>query len=203
MADDPYSRQYWRFIDEYPDIYADDAAYALWSRLLIAADMAWPSSASLPRYKPRALGMLTVPGLVELLPADRFRIPSMDKHRSARSNAARDAVAVRWNNARSTGVSASDNGRIRAPIPSRAEPIQAEPSTVAMRPEEARTALDNLHAQMKASGIPLPSKEKTNGREPYTDTDVIEHCRSVIADDTAPDWKRDAARAQLEAMRAL
>ena len=105
QVSDPYTRQYWRFIDEFPDIDADDSAYALWSRLLITADMAWPSSASLPRCKSRALAMLTAVSLVELLPADRFRIPSMDKHRNARSSAARDAVAVRWNNARSTGAS--------------------------------------------------------------------------------------------------
>jgi hypothetical protein len=147
---DPYTRQYWRFIDEFPAIYADDAAYALWSRLLITADMAWPSSASLPRCKARALAMLTGVSLVELLPADRFRIPSMDKHRNARSTAARDAVAVRWNNERNTGV--SHNG-----IPSRAEPKKDEP-TVRMTDEEQRANLDRLHGMMKASGL-IPPKE--------------------------------------------
>lgn len=48
MSDDRYARHYWRFADEFPDVYDNDAALALWYRLVRLADMAWPAAGTLP-----------------------------------------------------------------------------------------------------------------------------------------------------------
>lgn len=154
MAHDPYSRSYWRFRDEFPDIYSDDSAYALWHRLLVLADMAWPASASLPfGVRRSSLGKLVAAELVVIQSDNRYRIKGMDAERERRSESARYAVNKRWDYERSTGRSTvrSTNG-----IPSRAEPRQEE--NAAMRPEEERAALDNLAAVLKAKGL-LPPKE--------------------------------------------
>ena len=93
MSDDPYSRHYWRFADEYPDIYEDDAAYALWGRLLRLGDMAWPSAAHLPYgVKKGALKRLVDADLIFQESGGRFRVRGMDKERSARSQAASNAA---------------------------------------------------------------------------------------------------------------
>lgn len=94
---DPYTRSFWRFADEYPDIYADDHAYALWSRLRDMGDMAWPAAASLPlRTNRKALEMLVAAGLVALQAGDRYRIRGMDKHREQRAEAGRKGADARW-----------------------------------------------------------------------------------------------------------
>ncbi len=109
-APNQYSRLYWRFVDEFPGIYADDAALALWCRLLVEADMAWPASASLPygtRHAP--LDRLKAVNLVYLVPGGRFRIKGMDKERQARSDAGRNAAAARWRNADAMPAHADSN----------------------------------------------------------------------------------------------
>src|SRR6187455_2666336 len=104
MAHDPYSRSYWRFHDEFPEIYADDAAYALWHRLLVLGDMAWPASASLPFGVRRAsLGKLVAAELITIHPGNRYRVRGMDAERERRSESARYAVNKRWEYERTTG----------------------------------------------------------------------------------------------------
>lgn len=96
---DPYSRSYHRFADEYPEIYADDATYALWSRLRDEADKAWPSSAPLPfGVKKKALDRLVTAELVILQAGSRYRIRGMDKHRTQRQESARVGATARWTN---------------------------------------------------------------------------------------------------------
>lgn len=98
---DPYSRSYWRFADEFAEIYADDAAYALWSRLRDEADKAWPSSAPLPYgVKKRALAMLVAADLVYLQPGNRYRIRGLDKERERRAEPARRSANARWDRLR-------------------------------------------------------------------------------------------------------
>lgn len=126
---DPYSRSYHRFADEYPDIYTDDAAYALWSRLRDEADKAWPSSAVLPPCRKRALSLLVKAELVFPQPGGRYRIRGMDKHRSARQESARIGAIARW--AESGGNAnaqrpQSDGNATGMHIPSIVEPSREE-----------------------------------------------------------------------------
>lgn len=95
----PYSRVYWEVIDDpkFAHVWDDDRALATWLRLLVAADMAWPASATLPyNVGAKALAILVGAGLVDRQAGGRYRIHGMDKERQTRSDAARDAVNTRW-----------------------------------------------------------------------------------------------------------
>jgi len=124
MSDGPYSRVYWSIVDdpEFEGIFDDDAALALWLRLLLIADGAWPSSANLPRSaKARPLKALTDAGLVRLRPSGRFTIRGMDAERGKRQQSARNAAALRW---QSNGTA----NRNAETMPSREETRKDEPS---------------------------------------------------------------------------
>jgi hypothetical protein len=87
----PYSRIYWSVLDDpkFETIYGDDAAFALWVRLLLTADALWPSPAPLPRgTKPKALVRLVEAGIVDTLSGDRYRIHGLDNEREIRKQLA-------------------------------------------------------------------------------------------------------------------
>lgn len=87
---DPYSRVYWKFRREYPDIYQDDATLGTWLRLLITAEGAYPAPADLPRrIRKSCLDKLVSAGLVTLEPGDTFIVKGLTAERSRRSEAAR------------------------------------------------------------------------------------------------------------------
>ena len=211
---DPYSRHYWRFADEYPDVYANDHAYALWGRLLRLGDMAWPSAAHLPYGVRRvALDGLVSAGLIFLESGGRFRVRGMDKERQGRSDAAKYAVGKRWEYARTTDrIADGTSDRNTEGIPSRAEPRRAEPTRARAQEVPTERPLDDeaqaqhlagLKEAMVGAGIPLPSG--VNGPElhrtpPPDDEGLIIKYRAILADTEQPDWKREAAKAQLEAM---
>lgn len=95
-------RRYVRVYDDdlrrdYPHIWRDDRAIATWLRLLSIADKMWPTVPELPRsVRAHPLSMLVDAGLVELMPEDCYRIRGHDAERIARSNAGRNAAALRW-----------------------------------------------------------------------------------------------------------
>ena len=87
----PYSRIYWtvRSDPRLAAIYGNDANFAAWTRLLIAADMAWPAPADIPASTKRAaLTALEQAGVVELLPGGLFRFHGLDAERGRRRSAA-------------------------------------------------------------------------------------------------------------------
>ena len=98
----PYSRVYHSLIDD-PDfdgVYESDRLFAMWTRLLMAADAFWPNSAPLPHKSP-ALSSLIEKGIVIPLRGNRYTIKGLSAERERRSSSARNAAAVRWQNARS------------------------------------------------------------------------------------------------------
>jgi len=102
-----YARFYYDdFIREFPAVYADDAAFAAWHRLLVIAEKMWPTPAELPRsVRPRALKTLVAAGLVLQCDQQCYRIRGLDAERSRRQGLARTAADARWNtdgNARGT-----------------------------------------------------------------------------------------------------
>lgn len=87
----PYSRFYWRFRDEYPDIYQDKETFGWWLTLLVNAEGAHPSAADLPRkVRPRSLEKLIDEQLVVLLPGDRYRVKGLAKERERRAEQGRN-----------------------------------------------------------------------------------------------------------------
>jgi hypothetical protein len=84
---DPFARLHWRIIDDarFATVYSDDSAFALYVRLHMAADMAWPASSSLPYgAKKSALDTLVKARVIVLLTGNRYRVPVLDDDRSRR-----------------------------------------------------------------------------------------------------------------------
>jgi hypothetical protein len=98
-AADPYSRIYWRCRDDpkFERVYSDDRAFATWTRLLIAADMAWPASACLYDGCHRSsVKLLSDVGLIDLATGGRYRIHGLDAERGRRSAQGKAAIESRW-----------------------------------------------------------------------------------------------------------
>jgi len=93
-------------IANHSPIWDDDKALATWVRLLALADKMWPSPAELPRgaNKP-AVDRLIGAGLIESVGPHRYHIPSLDKKRTAASNAASNAARIRHGTAASNAQS--------------------------------------------------------------------------------------------------
>lgn len=138
----PYSRVYWSITDDprFADVYGDDAALALWLRLLMSADAMWPGSAPLPRSaRPKALGRLVEAGIVELVGMDHYRIHGLDNEREKRKAAAT-----------TRGPSGDRSVTVRVPNGDLAKPSLAEPST--SRAEAPREDVDPADAYWQLTG---------------------------------------------------
>ena len=99
----PYSRVYWRFIEEYPDVYDDDRAFATWMRLLILAEGTHPQPAPLPHgIKNPVLSKLVDEGLVTLLPGNRYRVKGLAAERERRADKGRKGANARWSQSEGT-----------------------------------------------------------------------------------------------------
>lgn len=120
MSDRPYVRVYYNdLIRDYPEVWGDDAQLATWLRLLCTADPMWPTPPELPRSaKARILDKLVTSTLLSLLPSHRFRVKGLDGERGRRSDAARNAAALRW---QSAGNADGNAETMPKPKPSRAE----------------------------------------------------------------------------------
>lgn len=92
-----YLRFYYpEFQRDYPDIYADDATFAAWMRLLVLSEQTWPANPELPRsVRPKALAILRDRGLV-IVTGTAYQLKGFVAERTARSSAAAYAAAVRW-----------------------------------------------------------------------------------------------------------
>lgn len=127
-----YIRVYSSVIDDpkFADVYPNEAAIGTWLKLLLTADAVWPASCDLPRWvRPGPLRLLVDAGIVDLLPAHRFRIHGLDAERTRRAASA--AVGGRAS-ARSRGAEHSLNDRSTVvptsfpDQPNEIEPIRAE-----------------------------------------------------------------------------
>lgn len=92
-----YARFYYaEFMRDYPDVYADDAAFAAFMRLLSAAEMAWPTTPEMPRsLRPKGLRTLVDRGLVKVT-GHTFVLKGFIKERTVRAESGRKGAAVRW-----------------------------------------------------------------------------------------------------------
>ena len=140
MADDPYLRVYRRIVDDprFARVYPDDRALAIWLRLSMEADAAWPSSASLPYGTTKAtLALLEEVGLIVRQAGNRYRVPDLDEERDKRRQSASSAAASRWNDAGASPehVQPQSEGTAEA-MPTRTEPNRPEPSRADPRRRE-------------------------------------------------------------------
>jgi hypothetical protein len=82
-----YSRIYWTIVDDekFADVFWDDACWAAYTRLLMAAEQAYPSPAQLPRWlEDRVLETLVDARIVELAGRAGYRIVGLKAEREGR-----------------------------------------------------------------------------------------------------------------------
>jgi hypothetical protein len=94
-----YARVYLDIVSDpkFATVYSDDHHLATWLRLLLLADAAWPAPVCVPRSVSQAsLDHLASVGLIDLMPADMFRIHGLDPERQRRSDHAVLANERRW-----------------------------------------------------------------------------------------------------------
>ena len=139
-AADPFSRLYWRLIDDakFVDVYPDDHHFALWARLLMAADMAWPASASLPfGARKVSLRRLVDAGIVDVLPSGRFRIRGLDAERAKRQKKASNAAGSRWDGYEQPLSNATGSGE-HPPSSANGMPREEKRSQEEIQPEQSQ-----------------------------------------------------------------
>lgn len=90
------------FMAEFPAVYRDNDLLATWLRLFVAAEKHWPAMPEVPRsVRPAHLRALVECGLV-IPDGDYYRCLGLDKERTTRLDAARNAASTRWGNAEGT-----------------------------------------------------------------------------------------------------
>jgi hypothetical protein len=155
----PYSRVYWEALDDpkFADVWDHNDRLATWLRLLVAADMAWPASATFyAGISKTVVKVLCDVGLVDKQTGGRYRIHGLDKERQERSEYARDAAVTRWTGS-PAGLPPYPNGNahgMQSHPPSNAEgmPSQDEHSKAEHRQAVVpRIAIDHDDARWRAS----------------------------------------------------
>lgn len=81
-----YSRLYHSILDDpkFATVYPDDRAWALYTRLLMAADAAWPTRVAMPRSAGKYAIRILVEAEVITLAGDLVTIPALSKERAHR-----------------------------------------------------------------------------------------------------------------------
>ncbi len=110
---EPYSRIYWSVMDDYPDIYEDDAALSLWVRMLLDADAAYPMRPISPKQT-KALSRLENAGLV-IIERRRYTVRGLTQERDRRSERGRAGGVASGQVRRSTTVERPLNDRSEQP----------------------------------------------------------------------------------------
>lgn len=85
---DPYSRVYWRVLNDerFDEIRSDMRHFGSWTLMLIVADMAYPAPAFVPSTVPRAsLRKLVDSGLIETLKGGLYHVHGLKAERDRRS----------------------------------------------------------------------------------------------------------------------
>jgi hypothetical protein len=93
---EPYSRIYWSATEDprFDKVWSNDAALALWVRMLIEADASYPLKPQMPRAS-RSLTVLLDAGLIEAH-GSRYTVRGLAKERTRRSERGRKAADARW-----------------------------------------------------------------------------------------------------------
>jgi len=171
----PYSRFYWRFRDEFSDIYADKETFGWWITLLANAEGAHPSAPELPRrLKPRCLKQLIDADLVTLLPGDRYRMRGTAAEMDRRSNQGRAGADARWKRTQSD---------------SNANALRSQSLDEQRRDETSREGADALDVWYRLTGS-WPSPKVL----PWLNELIDAHGDAAVADAIAVEWQANSDR---------
>jgi len=197
---DPYVRVYYRITDDpkFADVYDNDAALALWLRLLITADATWPAAAPLPQLDRNALNTLVNAGLVDLVGATRYFIHGLGTERTKRANKGSQMAAARWSGKfdaqasepECTSITHSIAGPHAGPCsPSNSEPSRATPSN---SEPSISTPADALDTYYRLTGS-WPSAKVV----PWINQMASNHGEEAVSKALAATWMEDPDRATL------
>ena len=119
MADRKFARLYYdQFMEEFGDIYADDAALSAWIRMLVLAEKMWPIHPEVPRaVKQSALRKLIDADLIRVR-GETYSVRGYDAERRQRAKASRIGAAARWSangNAISNAISNANAVQVAMP----------------------------------------------------------------------------------------
>jgi hypothetical protein len=188
-TDRKFARFYYDdFIREFPEVYADDAAFAAWMRLLVRAEKDWPTVPELPRsVRPRAVRALVDAGLVMPCDAHCYRIRGLDAERSRRQGLARNAAGVRWQSESNADGNASAHA---SAMPRRDETRRDEippPPTSGGRRKDRTNARANGVAPRQTGDAPRqngesPRQEREREKRGGMPTSVNEILRRAAAE---------------------
>jgi hypothetical protein len=105
MADRPYSRVYFEIVGHprFERVYRNPNALGTWLQMLLTADAMYPMTPPMPPRNP-TVRLLIDAGLVEERSGNCYSMRGLEAERERRSEIGRNAVAVRWNNERTTNV---------------------------------------------------------------------------------------------------
>ena len=161
-ADDrKYVRVYYSVVNDerFADIYHDARRFGTWLQLLLVADAMYPADAPVPAYVHRAsLKALTDCGLVELRAHQHFRMHGLASERGLRSESARTANRVRWDNARTpNGIPRQDKHRQDETSNTRAKRTNGSPFTDPVLIAQRAAILERYGEEQDHPIVPAPT----------------------------------------------
>ena len=128
----PYSRVYHEIVEHprFERVYRNPSALGTWLQLLLTADAMYPMPAPMPPRTP-TVRLLIDCGLVIVRTGNRYSMRGLSEERERRSDAARNAAAMRW-----------QSGRNAEPMPRRDETRLEEKSSAVARENRPLTEAD-------------------------------------------------------------
>lgn len=184
-ADAEYSRIYHTVVDDekFADVFYDDHAWAAYTRLLMAAESAYPTPAPLPRWlADDVLEQLVEARIIEVVRGSAYRIVGLKAEREGRLNG--NAIGGK---ARAEKAQRDDHGRFQpAPGPGPSDdtsdaPASPAKSSVSTSDNPARSTSDGPAGQRSRDETrqdedSLPegdSRAKTNGKVERADIQAL------------------------------
>lgn len=158
--------------ERFAHAYECDTCWAAYSRLLMDAEAAYPTAASLPvSLKRHAKAHLIDAGIIELRPHDCFVVHGLAAERTRRSHQGTAGAAARWGapapvpdserNANALPTLPASGENVMLAETSRDEPRQDEPRRAkprTARDDEPEAEVEQVLAHWGVYGIPLGTK---------------------------------------------
>ena len=195
-AGDEYSRIYWTIVDDpkFAEVFDDDRRWAAYTRLLMAAEQAYPSAAALPRWlADDVMEYLVKVRIIELVRGSAYRIVGLKAEREGRLNGHAVGGIVR-----SQGAERDEFGRFK-PTPS-LDPA-TEPATPPASPAKPSKQASEKPAP-PPSGEPATQLRRDEDRRDSDETRILLPVGDSRAKADRPDvqalrdrgWKRVTAK---------
>jgi hypothetical protein len=214
---DPYTRVYYRVLNDPKFAGMSSAAWGHWVRLLVIADGMYPAPAPVPRWvEDGPMKELQERGIIDLEGEDYFRIHGMTGERATRSEAAtfaadvrhvgqaeaerRRAERIRTQNPGSAPALPPHAGAHAEPAsPLLSAPIQSTPSRASPPARPGGGGLASIGSTL-ADLVPPPPGHRRSVTRPPADEELVAQHRRVLAEPKSPPWLVQQARDGLRVM---